>query len=178
MNKYTHRGRLKSPLNLFPGVHILFTFHCSLGLTFCHGPSIFSRHIQRGAPERVGMEIECAAASKKTRTDRKGKQGHGNNRNLGLIFHEACLLPPAPEGVLCWGEKKKDFPFPREFGRETCMHGGSNFPLKSSSLPQSHSSLLTEDLVIAEPQFKSECDCDQTQRLSLLLSLLRQNRSQ
>ena len=113
MNKYTHRGRLKSPLNLFPGVHILFTFHCSLGLTFCHGPSIFSRHIQRGAPERVGMEIECAAASKKTRTDRKGKQGHGNNRNLGLIFHEACLLPPAPEGVLCWGKKKKRLPFPR-----------------------------------------------------------------
>ena len=60
-----------------------------------------------------------------------------------------------------WG--KKDFPFPREFGRETCMHGGSNFPLISSSLPQSHRPLLTEDLVIAELQFKSECDCDQTQ---------------
>ena len=127
MNKHTHRGSLKSPLNLFPGSHILFIFQCSLGLTFCHGPSIFSRHIQRGAPERVRMAIQCTAASKKTITDRKGKQGHENNRNLGLIFREACLLPPAPEGVLCGGKKKTSLSPESLEGKPVCMVGQISF---------------------------------------------------
>ena len=79
----------------------------------------------------------------------------------GLFSVRLVCFPQHQKGFYV-GEKKKDFPFPREFGRETCMHGGSNFLLKSSFLPQSHRRLLTEDLVIAEPRFKSECDCDQT----------------
>ena len=109
-----------------------------------------------------------------------GKENKGMKTTgiWGLFSVRLVCFSQHQKGFYVGKKKKKDFPFPREFGRKTCMHGGSNFPLKSYSLPQSHSSLLTEDLVIAEPQFKSECDCDQTQRLSLLFSLLRQNRSQ
>ena len=90
-----------------------------------------------------------------------GRSASRRPPTLGLIFCEACLLPPAPEGVLCG--KKKTSLSPREFGRENLYAWWVKFPFDKFLPPPTHRPLLTEDLVIVELQFKSECDCDQTQ---------------
>lgn len=59
--------------------------------------------------------------------------------------------------------EKKDFPFPQRVWKGNLYAWWVKFPFDKFLPPPTHRPLLTEDLVIVELQFKSECDCDQTQ---------------
>lgn len=101
----------------------------------------------------------------------RGKQGMKIKSIQQLLSHKAYLLPPPQKGH----SPEKDSS-PRSFGgKPACM--ASLISFCKAPPPRSQGSSMAEDLVIAEPQFKSECDCHQTQPLSLLLCLSHHNHS-